>query len=233
MNNHCYQSPAFHWLVPQGRDVNKRYLIKPHINISPLLQSLFLTIKQNRVFKPGTDCQVKAVPVSLERSIVTSGLASPTPSTLSRKNTWKAPPTQTRAPEVPSLGSASRRWSWDHLFTQGRTTRDEGFGEGVVDLACGHRRGVYLGLDTAASQCSTVELQQRCAQLTVAPWSTLHYQHNALPPEACCLQKAVARHGACLLPSALWLAYLHGSVRAADPHLGNTQNKALTQEHDL
>lgn len=58
--------------------------------------------------------------------------------------------------------------------------------------------------------------------------------NNALPPEA---QDAVygkrwlgTEHGSCRV---LWLAHLHGSVRAADPHLGNTQNKALTQEHDL
>lgn len=46
----------------------------------------------------------------------------------------------------------------------------------VVDLACGHRRGVYLGLDTAASQCSTVELQYRCAHLAAVPSSGLRYQ---------------------------------------------------------
>lgn len=45
----------------------------------------------------------------------------------------------------------------------------------AVDLACGHRGGVYLGLDIAASQCSTVDVD-RCAQLTAVPSSTLHYQ---------------------------------------------------------
>lgn len=62
---------------------------------------------------------------------------------------------------------------------------------------------------------------------------------NTLPPEArdaAIYVRWVARHQASLLPSAHLIstpAQVGESGQAADPHLGNTQNKALTEEHDL
>lgn len=173
--------------------MNKRYLIKPHINISPLLQSLFLTIKQNRVFKPGTDCQVKAVPVSLERSIVTSGLASPTPSTSAGKTHGKPHLHRHVHQRFPAWAVAAGV-VLGPFITQGRT-RDEGLVRDVVDLACSHRRGVYLGLDAAASQCSTGS-HSRDAHSLLLPHgaSFITKQRSTSRSSRCCLRKAVARH---------------------------------------
>lgn len=125
-NNHCYQARWFPFAIPQGKDENKCYLIKPHKHLPPPIQTLLLKIKWDHVFKP----RIARWMLSQFRecSIVRSGLAITNTQHLSRKNT-KSPIHRHVHQRPPSLSSSSRWWPWDHLLPRVRQPTDGGCGQ--------------------------------------------------------------------------------------------------------